>query len=223
MKEILEKFTFLNDQLAGSVTVEMILLSLITAFVVSLFITIVYKKTFAGIIYNRNTCLTIALLAMITALIIRTINSNLSLSLGMVGALSIVRFRTAVKEPTDTAFMFWAITAGIMSGAGLYLIAIFGSLLLGLLFYILYYFGVKPKEKYLLVINFKAGCEERIKEVLSDVKKKNLKSESTIGDNFEKTYEIQFAGEPDEIIANLKSIIGVNSVNLVTYQSDFGF
>ena len=127
----------LSEQFNGPVTITMIVTSLLVAFAISLFIILVYRKTFSGVVYNRTMTLCILLLSMVTAMIIRTINSNLSLSLGMVGALSIVRFRTAIKEPVDTAFMFWAITAGIMSGAGLYVIAIVGSLLLGLAYYLM--------------------------------------------------------------------------------------
>ncbi len=122
------------EQFNSSVTVEMILISVAIAFVISLFIVFIYKKTFSGVVYNKSTVLTIVIISMVTAMVIRTINSNLSLSLGMVGALSIVRFRTAIKEPVDTAFLFWAITAGIMTGAGLYVISIVGSLFLGIRF-----------------------------------------------------------------------------------------
>ena len=128
-KSVLNEFT-------GTVSITDMALSLITAFIIGLFIIYVYKKTYNGVVYSKSFALCLMLLGMVTSLIIRTINSNLALSLGMVGALSIVRFRTAVKEPVDTAFMFWAITIGIMSGAGLYLIAIISSVALGLLYFV---------------------------------------------------------------------------------------
>ena len=112
------------EQFNGSISVEMILISLLVSFVISLFIVFVYKKTFSGVVYNKTIVMTIVMIAMVTSMVIRTINSNLSLSLGMVGALSIIRFRTAIKEPMDTAFLFWAIVSGIMCGAGLYFIAV---------------------------------------------------------------------------------------------------
>ena len=119
-KSVLSEFT-------GTLSVGDIALSLIFAFAISLFIVYIYKKTYTGVVYSKAFALCIVMLSMVTALIIRTINSNLALSLGMVGALSIVRFRTAVKEPVDTAFMFWGISAGIMAGAGLYLPGLIGS------------------------------------------------------------------------------------------------
>ena len=112
-KSVVSEFT-------GTISIGDMMLSLVTAFVIGLLIVWVYRKTYSGVVYSKSFALSVILLGMVTALIIRTINSNLALSLGMVGALSIVRFRTAVKEPVDTVFMFWAISAGIMAGAGLY-------------------------------------------------------------------------------------------------------
>ena len=129
-KSFLEQFT-------GSVSAVDMLISLVVAFI------IVYRKTYTGVVYSKAFSLCILMLAMVTAMIIRTISSNISLSLGMVGALSIVRFRTAVKEPVDTGFMFWGISAGIMSGAGLYIPALVASLGIGVLYFISYLMGFK--------------------------------------------------------------------------------
>lgn len=110
-KSVLEQFQ--------SVTVGQMALSIGIAFLMGLFILLVYRQTFRGVLYSKGFAISLVLLAMVTALVIRTISTNLALSLGMVGALSIVRFRTAIKDPVDTVFMFWAITCGIMTGAGL--------------------------------------------------------------------------------------------------------
>ena len=110
-KSVLEQFQ--------SVTVGQMALSVGVAFLMGIFILLVYRQTFRGVLYSKGFAISLVLLAMVTALVIRTISSNLALSLGMVGALSIVRFRTAIKDPVDTVFMFWAITCGIMTGAGL--------------------------------------------------------------------------------------------------------
>ena len=146
-KSVINEFT-------GTISIDKIVLSLITAFIIGVFIIYIYKKTYNGVVYSKSFSLCIILLAMVTALIIRTINSNLALSLGMVGALSIVRFRTAVKEPVDTGFMFWGITAGIMAGAGLYLIAIISSIALGLLYYVSYILGFKANSQYLMILRY---------------------------------------------------------------------
>ncbi len=211
------------EQFSSSVTVEMILISLAVAFVVSVFIIFIYKKTFSGVVYNKSTSLTIVILAMVTAMVIRTINSNLSLSLGMVGALSIVRFRTAVKEPIDTAFLFWAITAGIMSGAGLYVISIVGSLALGLLYYLIYLADIKAKSQYLLVIAFNEEAVSNVENIIGSISKKKLKSKSLSASGLlELTYEVEYNPSIDEAMKMLQRTSGVRNVNLVTYTNEYG-
>ena len=161
------------------------------------------------------------MIAMVTSMVIRTINSNLSLSLGMVGALSIIRFRTAIKEPMDTAFLFWAIVSGIMCGAGLYFIAVCGSLLLGLLFYVLYLMDIKAKSQYLLVVIYKSENSQVVESKLDSLTKKKLKSKSVNGNNvIEVTYAVEYDNTVDEL---MKSLSGdVRNVNLVTYTNDYG-
>ena len=209
------------EQFNGSISVEMILISLLVSFVISLFIVFVYKKTFSGVVYNKTIVMTIVMIAMVTSMVIRTINSNLSLSLGMVGALSIIRFRTAIKEPMDTAFLFWAIVSGIMCGAGLYFIAVCGSLLLGLLFYVLYLMDIKAKTQYLLVVIYKSENSQIVESKLDGLTKKKLKSKSVSGNNvIEVTYEVEYDNTVDEL---MKSLSGdVRNVNLVTYTNDYG-
>lgn len=209
------------EQFNGSISVEMILISLLVSFVISLFIIFVYKKTFSGVVYNKTIVMTIVMIAMVTSMVIRTINSNLSLSLGMVGALSIIRFRTAIKEPMDTAFLFWAIVSGIMCGAGLYFIAVCGSLLLGLLFYVLYLMDIKAKSQYLLVVIYKSENSQIVESKLDSLTKKKLKSKSVNGNNvIEVTYEVEYDNTVDEL---MKSLSGdVRNVNLVTYTNDYG-
>ena len=209
------------EQFNGSISVEMILISLLVSFVISLFIVFVYKKTFSGVVYNKTIVMTIVMIAMVTSMVIRTINSNLSLSLGMVGALSIIRFRTAIKEPMDTAFLFWAIVSGIMCGAGLYFIAVCGSLLLGLLFYVLYLMDIKAKSQYLLVVIYKSENSQIVESKLDRLTKKKLKSKSVNGNNvIEVTYEVEYDNTVDEL---MKSLSGdVRNVNLVTYTNDYG-
>lgn len=208
-------------QTTSALTVPQILLSLLVAFVCALYIAFIYRKTFSGIVYNRSYVLTLFLLTLVTAMIIRTINSNLSLSLGMVGALSIVRFRTAIKEPVDTAFMFWGITAGIMSGAGLYLIALAGTLFLGILFYIVYTTNVKASSQYLLVVSYSLGAEEAVDSLINSIKKSKFKSKVSLSkDTLEVTYEVQM--DDDSIVNKLQNLEGVKHVSLITFQNEIG-
>ena len=181
-KGVVEEFT-------GTISTGDLFLSLIIAFICAIFITYIYKKTYTGVSYTKSFVLSIILLSMVTSLVIRTINSNLALSLGMVGALSIVRFRTAVKDPVDTIFMFWAIAVGIMSGAGLYLITIIACALLGL-FYLISYFKVfKPIDKYLLVVNTNKKDSLEVAKIFAN-KNCTLKTESIKKDKVELTYEV---------------------------------
>lgn len=211
----------LLDQFSSSLTVSSIVLSLVVAFGCSVFIVYIYRKTYSGVVFSKNTTLTIIMLTIVTSMVIRTINSNLSLSLGMVGALSIVRFRTAIKEPLDTAFLFWAIAAGIMSGAGQYLIALLGSALIGLLFYLAYNYSAKAKHQYLLVINYNLVSETNVLKKLDSIKNKKLKNKS-IGakDIVEATYEVELDNE--QVVNDIKNTHGVNSVNLIAYKNEVG-
>ena len=172
-KSVIAEFT-------GTISVDKVLLSLAIAFIIGIFIIYVYKKTYSGVIYSKSFSLCIILLTMVTSMIIRTISSNLALSLGMVGALSIVRFRTAIKEPTDTAFMFWGITAGIMSGAGLYLVAIIASVGIGVLYMVGYTMGFKTNRQFLFILKYEASSDKRIIDALKKLPETKLKSKSIV-------------------------------------------
>lgn len=210
------------NQFTGTISVQSILLSLITAFMISVFIIWIYKKTYTGVVYSKSFSLSILMLALVTTLIIQTISSNIALSLGMVGALSIVRFRTAVKEPVDTGFMFWAITAGIMAGANLYLASIIGSLMLGILYYICYMMGLKMNSKYLVIVKYDDNAEDDIKNILSKLKKYKLKSKSKSKNNVEMTFEVELNDGTQKLVDKISKIDGVQNCSLISYQNDFG-
>ena len=210
------------NQFTGTISVQSILLSLITAFMISVFIIWIYKKTYTGVVYSKSFSLSILMLALVTTLIIQTISSNIALSLGMVGALSIVRFRTAVKEPVDTGFMFWAITAGIMAGANLYLASIIGSLMLGILYYICYMMGLKMNSKYLVIVKYDDSVEDDIKNILSKLKKYKLKSKSKSKNNVEMTFEVELNDSTQKLVDKISKIDGVQNCSLISYQNDFG-
>ena len=189
---------------------------------ISVFIIWIYKKTYTGVVYSKSFSLSILMLALVTTLIIQTISSNIALSLGMVGALSIVRFRTAVKEPVDTGFMFWAITAGIMAGANLYLASIIGSLMLGILYYICYMMGLKMNSKYLVIVKYDDSVEDDIKNILSKLKKYKLKSKSKSKNNVEMTFEVELNDGTQKLVDKISKIDGVQNCSLISYQNDFG-
>lgn len=212
----------LASQFTGTLSVVDMGLSLLTAFVVSLLIIFVYKKTYAGVLYSKTFTLCIMMLAMVTALIIRTVNANLSLSLGMVGALSIVRFRTAVKEPVDTGFMFWGISAGIMAGAGLYIIALVGSVILGILYVAGYSFSFKGKSKYLFVLKYDEKYDEIAKEMVKKIRKRKLKTKTVNKGVIEVTYEVEIKDENTKFMEEFQKNENFKTVALISYQNEFG-
>ena len=214
-KSVIAEFT-------GTISVDKILISLLISFLIGVFIIYVYRKTFSGVVYSKSFSLCILLLAMVTSMIIRTISSNLALSLGMVGALSIVRFRTAIKEPTDTGFMFWSITAGIMAGAGLYLVSIIASLGIGLLYFVGYTMGFKLNRQYLCIIKYDNSAENSINEELAKLPKTKLKSKSVSKDGIELAFEVELSGDDTSVLDSFKELKGVHSASIISYQNDFG-
>lgn len=216
-KSVLENFT-------GSISSVDMLLSLIVAFVIGLIIIYVYRKTYTGVVYSKSFSLCIIMLSMVTAMIIRTISSNIALSLGMVGALSIVRFRTAVKEPVDTGFMFWGISAGIMSGAGLYLPAIVASLGIGVLYFLTYLSGFKVANRYLLVLKYDIDAHEEVLKKLKSLKKYKIRSKSIYNNMAGLSIELDIKEDStgSKIVDSFASINGVTNSSLVSYQNDFG-
>ncbi len=207
-KSVVEQFT-------SSLSTGDIFFSLLVAFAAAVIIAFIYKRTYTGVSYTKSFVLSLVLLAMVTSLVIRTINSNLALSLGMVGALSIVRFRTAVKDPVDTIFMFWAITAGIMSGAGLYLVTIIATLILGIFYTVSYMTAFHPTQKYLLVIKASKGYAEEIHSLMDKKKKCILKTESYKDKTVELTYELATKDTSREL-DKLKNQKEVESIHLVS-------
>ena len=211
-----------SAEFTNTITLDGLLLSLVSAFAIALFIVFIYKKTFSGVAYSKSFALLIVMVAMVTAIVIRTISSNLALSLGMVGALSIVRFRTAVKDPIDTGFIFWSIASGIMTGVGVYIIALITSFALGTLFFISYLFGFSSGGKYLLILRYRPDVGNEVAEVLKGAPKHQLRSKQIQQTRVDCTYDIDYSEKKDRWLERLKSIEGVESVSVVSYHQDFG-
>ncbi|MBS3971571.1 MAG: DUF4956 domain-containing protein [Erysipelotrichia bacterium] len=209
------------EEFSTSLSLGSIMLSLVTAFIIGLYIVYIYKKTFAGVHFSKQFTMMIILVAMVTALIIRTISSNLALSLGLVGALSIIRFRTAVKEPIDTAFVFWAVSSGIMSGVGVYFVAILSSVALGGLFVLSTLLGFKQTQHYLLLIKCDLRAYDAIHRAIHKLKKTKLRSKQIMGTKVDVTYEVAI-GSKDDLTHTLAKVDGVESVSIITYKDEFG-
>jgi uncharacterized membrane protein YhiD involved in acid resistance len=215
------KSNFLEKASSFSIIDTLIILAL--GLTIGLFIFYVYKKTFKGVMYSESFGISLVAMTLITSVIIMAITSNVILSLGMVGALSIVRFRTAVKETLDIAFLFWSISVGIVLGAGLIPLAIIGSIFIGIFLLIFVNKSVSNKP-YMLVLNAdNTQSEEKAVEFISaSVKKYVLKSKSISYDSkVELTVEVRLNDSSTTFINELNSISGISNVVLVAYNGEY--
>lgn len=193
------------------------------SFLIGLFIYAVYKKTFQGVLYSKGFHTSLIGMTMTTALVIVGVTSNVVLSLGMVGALSIVRFRTAIKDPLDIVYLFWSIGAGILSGAGMIPLAIFGSLAIGLVM-VLFINKTTFDNPYLVVVScHDTKAENEVTNTLAGaVKKYAVKSKAvTNSEGIELTLEVRLKDMQTSFVNDLGRISGVNSVVLVSYNGDY--
>lgn len=198
-------------------------IALLLAFVVGLFIMQVYKKTFKGVMYSESFAISLLALCLITTLIILAVTSNIVLSLGMVGALSIVRFRSAIKEPIDIAYLFWSISSGIVIGAGLIPLAIIASIFIGIVM-ILFVNKKTANNPYILVINCSDDdSENNVLNLLSkSVEKYNVKSKTVSPVNgVEITVEVGLKKNTTKFVNAISKLEGISNVVLVSYNGDY--
>ena len=215
------KSSFLENVTAVSLTDMGIALAL--SFCLGLFIYLVYKKTYAGVMFSRAFGGALVAMTMITTMVILAVTSNVVLSLGMVGALSIVRFRTAIKEPMDIAFLFWAIAGGIVLAAGMIPLAIIGSVIIGLIMII--FCNVKSAQKpYIAIVNCEnADAEKKVADYLkANTGKSVVKSKSAQAGNIELSYEVTLKKNDDtDFVTAISQMDGVSSAVLVSYNGDY--
>ena len=183
---------------------------------------LVYKKTYSGVMFSRTFGGSLVAMTMITDMVILAVTSNVVLSLGMVGALSIVRFRTAIKEPMDIAFLFWAIAGGIVLAAGMIPLAIVGSVIIGLI--MIAFCNRKSIEKpFIVVVTCTDGdAEKRVAGYLSEqVKKAVVKSKTAQKGNIELTYEVNLKSDDTAFVTKLSEMDGISSAVMVSYNGDY--
>ena len=211
------KSSFLENVTAVSL-LDMVL-ALALAFGLGMFIFLVYKKTYQGVMYSSSFGVTLVALTMITTLVILAVTSNVVLSLGMVGALSIVRFRTAIKDPMDTVFMFWSIVIGIITGAGYITVAILAALLLGALFLALNLLSGKlHTNSYLVVMRYTPEGESAVRSKLGTLGKYKLKSRTMNLAETELVVEAKLSQKQMDSLEALLDNEGVSDVNIVSYN-----
>ncbi len=207
---------------SGSIPIEDVIFLILGVFVLSLLILFTYKRSYQTTVYNKSFAISLPLLAMITSVIIITVSSNIILSLGMVGALSIVRFRTAIKNPLDTVFVFWAVGLGITLGAGFYVLGLVSTVLIMFSIFLLIALEVFV-QSYFLIIRADSFAKEE--EVLAHVKsiygKFTLRNKTVKKDQLDLTLEVRSKDDKYTLINDIAKMEGVKSVILLSHQGDY--
>lgn len=205
----------------SSISVYQVVLAMCAALVLGLFMYFIYKKTYSSVVYSKSFNQTLVLLAVIVTMVMTVIGGSLALSLGMVGSLSVIRFRTAIKEPKDMAFLFWAIAIGLSCGAEMYVVAVIGSLVIAVM---LLFFSKDAYDgnNYLIVVRGSGLDSEAIEKLIcQNTKKWRVRMQNATGDFEEITYEVGLKkNNLSEIAKELRAVNGTQAVNVVTYTGE---
>ena len=225
IKSVLKNETSLSEYFASqfaNLTPWKILIGMAIAVLVGVIIAFVYKRCYRGVLYSPGFALTLIMLTLITTPVVMCIKSDIALSMGMVGALSIVRFRTAVKDPMDTAYMFWALTMGILLGAELYVHALIVVLAISVVLFVMSFVHFRKPNAYLLVVHYDEYAEQDITQLLRrTVKQRKLRSKTVTRAGAEMTVEVRLDTKQD-LVASVLSIEGVHDATLVACQMEAG-
>jgi len=205
--------------LPNRLSVSQVTITLSITFVLGLIIFITYKNNYNSISYNHTFNVSLIIMALITSMIILTISSNIVLSLGMVGALSIVRFRSAIKDPMDIVYLFWSISLGITTGAGLYPVALIASLFISAAIFLLMRL-TNSLDVFLLVIQYERKSDLEVLDALTNLEY-TLKSKRAYAEMLELTVELKRVTKGTNFVEDIKDINGVQQVSFVTYNGDF--
>lgn len=217
MKETLAKLFEVNAN--APLSLERILTTFLFALILGAVVLVIYRITFRGVLFNRSFGTALLMIAVVTSLVIMPISSNIVLSLGMVGALSIVRFRTALKDPLDIVFMFWAIAVGLTTGAGFFMLAVIGSLVLSAIMVLVTAIQSKGQRKpFLVVVRYNEAFKGDLHKYLP---KYNLKSKTATAKSMEVVVEINLSKHDTSFIENLQRTEGIISASLVRYSGDY--
>lgn len=217
-KSILESDMY--NQAISTSTIVTIVVDLAAALLMGLLIYYIYKTFFRGVVYSRNFAITLVGMTVLTCMVTLAISTNIVISLGMVGALSIVRYRTAIKEPLDLMYLFWAITTGITVGASMYLLAVIAALIMIVLIFI---FGKGDKEKgtYLMVIHYTGqAAGDEIPRILNKIKY-SIRSKILRNEDVELTLQVKCKGSNLVFMENIKNLEGVNDVALLEFDGEY--
>ena len=210
----------ISDLFSGTLNPLRVVLTLLIALAVGGFLYLIYKKTFAGVVYSRSFNISLILLTMVSALVLMLISSNLTLSLGMVGALSIVRFRTAIKDPIDTVFMFWAVGEGLALGAGFVDVGLIGALVIGVVMVVISGAKGSGTAPYLLILHYDERASQQIKGLVKQLPKARVKSKTVQREGMELTVELRIHESETDFVDKFLRVPGVFDATLVAHQGD---
>ena len=212
--------TVLSDLFTINFNPLRVVISLALALVIGLYIFFIYKKSFSGVMYSRNFNVSLILVTLVTTLVLMLISTNLTLTLGMVGALSIVRFRTAIKDPIDTAFIFWAVGEGLALGVGFFDAAIIGGVVIGIFVLLLSAFKVRSAMPYLLVLHYSEAANGPIKQMIKQLPGARIRSKTAQRDGIELTLELRLRDNETGFVEKFLRVEGVYDASLISYQGD---
>ena len=208
-----------SSQTIGFSSILTVVVSMLFALGAGYVITMVYRRNYRGVMYSGNFALSLLMMTVITTPVVLCIRNSIALSMGMVGALSIVRFRTAVKDPLDTAYMFWALTTGILRGAGQFLLTVLALVMIAGILTLLVNFQTRGLNSYLLVVRAGEEAERTVSQIVGTIRVQKLKSKTVSSAGVEMTYEVR-VDKPDALLNRLQSVAGVQDATLVSYQGE---
>lgn len=209
-----ELFNFQTNQVVPMIG------TIIMAFILGLAVYFIYRITFSGVIYSKTFNMSLVMLTMVSAMVILFMSNNLKLSLGMVGALSIVRFRTAIKDPIDTVFMFWAIGEGIALGAGFVLAAVVGAILIGIFMVLLASSKKKASLPYLLILHYEERAAKQVKAMVAQIPYARVKSKTVQREGIELAVELRVKSSETGFVDKFLRVDGVFDATLIAHQGD---
>ena len=208
-----------SSQTIGFSSILTVVVSMLFALGAGYVITMVYRRNYRGVMYSGNFALSLLMMTVVTTPVVLCIRNSIALSMGMVGALSIVRFRTAVKDPLDTAYMFWALTTGILLGAGQFLLTVLALVMIAGILTLLVNFQTRGLNSYLLVVRAGEEAERTVSQIVGTIRVQKLKSKTVSSAGVEMTYEVR-VDKPDALLNRLQSVAGVQDATLVSYQGE---
>ena len=208
-----------SSQTIAPSSILTIVFSLVLALLAGLFIAFIYRRNYRGVMYSNNFTLTLVMMTLVTCPVVMCIRESIQLSMGMVGALSIVRFRTAVKDPLDTAYMFWALTMGILLGAGQFFLTALCVIGIALLLTVVVYVQSGKMNSYLLVVRMADAAEKSVMQAVGTLKYCHLKSKTISAAGVEVTYEIR-VDKSETFLNKINAIDGVQDAALVAYTGE---